>query len=119
MPQQFACFGNHRGVAVECRISFAGSLSGGIMLRRHIGNGEPLGFAVYTKKRLVTGIGQFQKSISTFLNRRFRGRECKRREREKEHQPSQSYGLAGEQEREKCSAMHGRSLTAFARSCVV
>jgi hypothetical protein len=43
------------------------------------------------------------------------GSEC--RTCRDEHKPSPGYGLAGEQDREKCSAMHTRRLTAFAQSC--
>ena len=74
---------------------------GSIVLGRYIGDGEPLCFAVYAIKRLITGIGKFQKPIGAFLNGR--SGEGERWKQEKK--------------REKCSAMHGRSLTAFAQSC--
>src|SRR5438477_10339819 len=101
MHQQIACFRDHRGITVEGRISFAGGFSRGVMLRRHIGNGEPLGLTVYSIKRLITCVRQFQKTIRALLN----GRSSKR---ERWNQ---------EEKREKCSAMHGRSLTEITQRC--
>jgi hypothetical protein len=60
--EQVARLANDCRVAVERGVSFARRFRGSIVLGRYIGNGEPLCFAVDAIKRLVTGIGKFQKT---------------------------------------------------------
>lgn len=80
MGEQIARFGDDRGVAIEGSESFASRLDGGIVLRRDVGNCEPLRFGVYAKKRLKPGIRQLQEAIGAFLNRR----NCERDRREQD-----------------------------------
>src|SRR5438034_7296945 len=101
MRKQFPRLGNDCLVAVKRGVGLARRFSCSIMLGRHICNRLPLRLAVYAIKRLVTSISEFQKPISALLIR-WSGERERRKQK---------------QEQEKCSAMHGRNLTAFARSC--
>jgi len=66
--QHFARFIDDRRISVERRVRFGSSFSSGVMFRRHVGNREPLRLAVYAKERLVSGVGEREKTIRPFLN---------------------------------------------------
>ena len=59
-----------RRIAIERGLRFAGRFGSGIVLRRHVGHGEPLRFAVDAIEPLVTGVGQREKTIGPLLDRR-------------------------------------------------
>ena len=54
--EQITRFVNQRWIAIESGRGFAGSLGRSIVLRSHIGDRDPLRFAVHLVEGLVTGI---------------------------------------------------------------
>ena len=70
MGEQIARFGDDGRVAIEGGESFASRLDSGVVLRRDVGDREPLCFGVDLKKRLISGIRQIQEMIGAFLNGR-------------------------------------------------
>src|SRR5437773_4882681 len=119
MRQQFARFLDDRRIPIKCGVCFGRSFSSGVVLRRYIGNRKPLRLAVYAKQRLIAGVGKREKTICALLNRRLCRSEGDERknEREQEHQPSQSYGLAREKEARNSWTMHKRRLPEANQDC--
>ena len=72
MRQQFARFGNQSRVAVEGCVSLARRFGGRVVLRRDIGDGEPLRFGVYSIQSLEARVRQGEETIRPFLDRRGR-----------------------------------------------
>src|SRR5215831_5081595 len=71
MRDQLTRLIDDRRVPIKRCVCFGGSFSCGIMLGRHIGDGGPLRFAVYSIKRLIPRVRECEKTIRPFLNRRF------------------------------------------------
>jgi hypothetical protein len=72
MREEFARFSDNCRVSVERRVRFASRFHSGVVLRRHVGDSNPLRLAVHPVERLIAGIGKRKETISPFLDRRFR-----------------------------------------------
>src|SRR5881409_455805 len=61
MRQEFARFTDDRRIPIKCCVGFAGGFRCGVMLRRHVGHGKPLRFAVHTIERLYPELASARK----------------------------------------------------------
>jgi len=70
MSEQIARFVDEGSIAIEGRERLTSRGRGGVVLRRDVGDRDPLCFGVNAKKRLKSGVRQIQETIGAFLNRR-------------------------------------------------